>query len=82
MAERRNSSDSASDSSSSAASGTLVSSSSHEYIGIDNGTIYHRTVSVRARGQCVDEQDDSLDLGNESADDNLQNDPRLGNTHW
>ena len=30
----------------------------------------------------VDGQDDSLDLGNQSADANPQNDPRLGNTHW
>ena len=39
MAERRNFSDSASDLSSSAASGTLVSSSSQEYIGIDDTVI-------------------------------------------
>ena len=49
MAERRNSSDSASDSSSSEASGTLVSSSSHEYIGIDDSTILSNRISSSPR---------------------------------
>ena len=82
MAEMENSSDSASDSSSSEASGTLESSSSHEYIGIDDSTTIEPYQFEPEDSTSVDGQDDSLDLGNESADDNPQNDPQLGDTHW
>ena len=81
-AERRNSSDATSDSSSSEASGTLVSSSSHKNIGIDDSTTIEPYQIEPEDSDSVDGQDNSLDLGNESADDNPQNDPRLGNTHW